>query len=116
MTVYELLTTAAALFFETDLSAYQEVALPLANMVTDECFEANNRLRRAAGKKPLPQPPRLTDLQETIPYEENLLRLVMPYGLAAKLIYDEQDSVRLNYFVNEYNQRLDRCDRWVVAF
>lgn len=116
MTVYELLGTAAALFFETEPTAYQEVALPFVNMVLAECFEANNRLRRRAGKEELSELPVMSDLQETLPYEEELVRLVLPYGLAAKLIYDEQDSARLNYFLSEYSQRLERCDRWVVAF
>ena len=43
------------------------------------------------------------------------MRLALPYGLAAKLIYDEQDSTRFNYFLNEYADRVNRCDRWVVA-
>lgn len=115
MTVYELLTTAAALFFESDLSSYTDLAVGFVNMLLAECFETNNRIRRRAGKAGLIKPPLLTTLQDTIPYEEGLVRLALPYGLAAKLIYDEQDSARFNYFLNEYADRVNRCDRWVVA-
>ncbi|MBR5559010.1 MAG: hypothetical protein IKU72_02040 [Oscillospiraceae bacterium] len=116
MTVYELLTAAAALFFETDLSAYSEIALPFVNMILNECFEANNRIRRRSGKESLTTVPVLTSLYEQVPYEERLVRLALPYGLAAKLIYDEQDSARMNYFLSEYANRVNQCDRWVVAF
>ncbi len=116
MTAYELLATAASLFFESDLSSYTEVALPFVNMILAECFETNNRLRRRAGKETLQTVPVLSDLKEIVPFEEKLVRQAMPYGLAAKLIYDELDSVRLNYFLSEYADRVNRCDRWVVAF
>ena len=53
MTVNELLSAAAALFFETDTSAYHEVALPFVNMLLAECFEANNRILRKAGRQEL---------------------------------------------------------------
>jgi len=115
MTVYELLTAAAALFFETDLSGYCDLALPFVNMLLNECFETNNRIRRRNGKEGLLSAPVLTNLYEVIPYEEQLVRLALPYGLAAKLIYDEQDSARMNYFMSEYTSRVNRCDRWVVA-
>ena len=115
MTVYELLTAAAALFFETDLSGYSDLALPFVNMLLNECFETNNRIRRRNGKEGLLSAPVLTNLYEVIPYEEQLVRLALPYGLAAKLIYDEQDSARMNYFMSEYTSRVNRCDRWVVA-
>ena len=42
--------------------------------------------------------------------------MALPYGLAAKLYFDEEDNARLNYFLQEYASRLDACDRWVVAF
>jgi len=116
MTVYELLTAAAALFFESDVSSYTEMAVSFVNMLLAECFETNNRIRRRAGKEGLLAAPRLTDLKDVIPYEDGLVRLALPYGLAAKLIYDEQDSTRFNYFLNEYADRVNRCDRWVVSF
>ncbi|MBQ8670521.1 MAG: hypothetical protein IJ508_04675 [Oscillospiraceae bacterium] len=115
MTVNELLSAAAALFFETDTSAYDEVALPFVNMLLAECFEANNRILRKAGRQELAHVPVLTGLTDTIPYEEGLVRLAMPYGLAAKLYFEEQDSPRMNYFLSEYADRVNRCDRWVVA-
>jgi hypothetical protein len=115
MTVYELLAAGAALFFENDLSGYADLAVGFVNMLLAECFETNNRIRRRAGKAALVRLPVLKDLKDTIPYEEGLVRLAMPYGMAAKLIYDEQDSARFNYFINEYADRVNRCDRWVVA-
>jgi len=116
MTAQELLSAALALFFETDGTAYAGTALRHINMVLAESWRTNNRLRRQAGKSELAQAPVLTSLDETLPYEDQLTRMALPYGLAAKLYFDEEDNARLNYFLQEYASRLDACDRWVVAF
>ena len=68
MTVNELLSAAAALFFETDTSAYGEVALPFVNMLLAECFEANNRILRKSGKEEMTNVPVLTQMSDIIPY------------------------------------------------
>ena len=44
------------------------------------------------------------------------MKLALPYGLAAKLYFDEDDNARLTMFLQEYADRVNQCDRWVVAF
>ena len=118
MTVNELLQNALALFAETDTSDadYQTLAIPFTNMVLAETFEVNNRLREYAGKEPFTEIPSVSALTDTIPCEEKLLRFALPFGLAEKLYFDEDNDGRLSMFKQEYANRVEQCDRWVVAF
>lgn len=116
MTANELFYAAMALFYENNSEVHQDYVKGLINVLLAECFDVNNRLRRRAGKEELTRIPRIGDMMDEIPYEEMLVRLALPYGLAAKLFFEEGDNPRLTYFLQEYAQRVDRCDRWVVAF
>lgn len=118
MTVNELLQNALPLFAETDTSDadYQALTIPHTNMVLAETFDVNNRMREQAGKEPLTEIPSVTALTDTIPFEDKLVRLALPYGLAAKLYFDEDNDGRLSMFLQEYAERVNQCDRWVVAF
>ena len=114
----ELLKRAMALYAETDTNDEDVKALsvPYINMVLAETFDVNNRMRQYAGKEPLESIPEITALDETIQYEDKLVKLALPYGLAAKLYFDEDDNPRLTMFLQEYSDRVNQCDRWVVAF
>jgi hypothetical protein len=118
LTVNELLQNALALFAETDASDadYQALAIFHTNMVLAETFEVNNRMRERAGKEELTEIPSVTALTDTIPYEDKLLRFALPFGLAEKLYFDEDNDGRLSMFKQEYANRVNQCDRWVVAF
>jgi hypothetical protein len=118
LTVNELLQNALALFAETDASDadYQALAIPHINMVLAETFEVNNRMRRMAKKPVLDAVPEIGALSDTIDYEDKLMRLALPYGLAEKLYFDEENDGRLSMFKQEYAERVNQCDRWVVAF
>lgn len=116
MTANELFCAALALFYENNSEVHQEFVKGLINILLAECFEVNNRMRRRAGKEELTEIPQIGDMLDPIPYEEMLVRLALPYGLAAKLFFEEQDNPRLTYFLQEYAERVNRCDRWVVAF
>lgn len=118
MTGSELLQRALALFAETDTSDadYQALAIPHINMVLAETFEVNNRLRKMAGKDAFDTVPEIGALSDSIEYEDKLVRLALPYGLAEKLYFDEENNARLSMFKQEYAERVNQCDRWVVAF
>ena len=118
MTGNELLKRALAFFAETDTSDvdYQTLAIPHINMVLAETFEVNNRLRKMAGLEEFKSIPEIKTLSATIEYEDKLVYLAMPYGLAEKLYFDEENNARLSMFKQEYADRVNQCDRWVVAF
>lgn len=118
MTGNELLAAALALFAETDASdeTYQALAVPYINTVLAEAFNCNNRIRRFNGISAHSMIPAITSLSDEIDYEEELLRSALPYGLAAKLYFDEDNDGRLSYFNQEYANRLAEADKWVVTF
>lgn len=118
MTGNELLTRAMALYAETDTSDEdaRRLAVPYINMLQAECFLVNNRIRKYLGKDELTEIVEIASLDETIECEDSLLKLAYPYGLAAKLYFDEMDNARLSMFNEEFASRVNTCDKGVVVF
>ena len=117
MTGQDLLARALALMAETDTSDadYQTLAVPYINMVLAEVFDVNNRIRAYNGKEELDEIPEIQSLDDEIECEDKLLKLALPYGLAAKLFFDEHDNARLSMLNEEFANRVGQCDRWVVV-
>lgn len=114
MTGEALTIRAAALFGETEIDDYKEIALTHINILLDDTWKQNNRMRLAAGKKELTARVSLGGLGEELPYEEALVHDALPYGLAAKLFFEEDDNPRLSMFNEEFANRLEECDVGVV--
>jgi len=110
MTGTQLLASAAALFNDTNSADYNTIALPSINILLAETYEINNRLRAAAGKALLTSILQLTALTEAITYEDKLVMMAMPYGLAEKLIMDDRDSSLWNVFHSKYVNHLNEMD------
>ena len=110
MTGTQLLASAAALFNDTNSADYNTIALPSLNILLAETFDVNNRLRAAAGKALLTSILQLTALTEAITYEDKLVMMAMPYGLAEKLIADDQNSGLWNVFHMKYVNHLHEMD------
>ena len=110
MTGTQLLASAAALFNDSNPADYNAIALPSLNILLAETFEINNRLRAAAGKALLTSILQLTALTEAITYEDKLVMMAMPYGLAEKLIMDDRDSSLWNVFHMKYVNHLNDMD------
>ena len=114
MTGEQLLKRAAALISETDTEDYKEIALIQINILLDETWKQNNRMRKAAGKEEMGRVD-LDSLGAEIPWEEELVRNAMPWGLAAKLFFEEDDNARLSMFNEEFANRLNACDKGLVV-
>ena len=114
MTGTELTIRALALFSETEIEDYRELALTHINILLDETWKQNNRMRRKAGLEEMKDRLQLGGLDEQITYEAELVRQALPYGLAAKLYFDEEDNARLSMFNEEYANRLNACDAYIV--
>lgn len=115
MTGEQLLKRAAALISETDTEDYKEIALIQINILLDETWKQNNRMRKAAGKDEMTARVDLESLGEEIPWEEELVRSALPWGLAAKLFFEEDDNARLSMFNEEFANRLNACDKGLVV-
>lgn len=114
MTGEQLLKRAAALISETDTEDYKEIALIQINILLDETWKQNNRMRKAAGKEEMGRVD-LDSLGAEIPWEEELVRNALPWGLAAKLFFEEDDNARLSMFNEEFANRLNACDKGLVV-
>ena len=114
MTGEQLLKRAAALISETDTEDYKEIALIQINILLDETWKQNNRMRKAAGLEETGRAD-LESLGAEIPWEEELVRNALPWGLAAKLFFEEDDNARLSMFNEEFANRLNACDKGLVV-
>jgi len=104
MTGKEVYLAALALLFETEETAgdAEDHAPSLINALLGDLFSINNMLREEAGKERLLEIPALSSLTEDVPYEDKLVRGCMPYGLAARIVYDDDDMAKVDYFTQLY--------------
>ena len=109
MTGREIYKGALARLFETEQTAgdYNTFALPLLNILLPELLGVNNQLRSIQGKEEMPAAPLLSSLEDDLEYEEPLCRAALPFGLAAKLLFDDNDNQKISYlnaaYVNAVN-------------
>lgn len=95
---------ALSLLFETEETAgdAEDQAPALINSMLGDLFSINNMLREEAGKERLVEIPAVVSLDEQLPYEEKLVRGCMPYGLAQRIVYDDDDMGKVDYFMQLY--------------
>ena len=103
MTVKELYQTARALMFDnlnsTNLDQY---LLAHVNVLIAELFHDNNQLRDSKNKANLYTIPIVKSKDDVLIYEDELLYNVMPKGLAARFMQDEDDRSRYTMMQTEY--------------
>ena len=94
MTANEIYRSDLALMFmdDGDAEEYQKNFLVQLNMKLEECFEANNSVRLARGKQALLEPPLILQLEDEVPYEFELIRSVIPLGIAGDLYADDDET------------------------
>lgn len=94
--------TKAVMFEKSTSTTYDGNIIEAANLIIAETFTENNMCRIFYGKKPLTDIPLMTSLESDVPYEEELLREVLPYGIAALLLIDDDLSKHALY-ANKYD-------------
>jgi len=80
----------------TDTEDYDEIYLPVGNLILSECFDLNNGVRAKNGLEPLAFFTELAADAE-IPYELEVLLKCVVYGWAAALIIDDTDDETNKY-------------------
>lgn len=98
-----------------DAAVYKQFALSAINAALAESFSINNSMRLFLGKEELEGIPLLGALSEEIPYEEELVRSALPYGVCSKLYIDEDDMARVVYYHNLYIQFANACAKLVAG-
>nr|DAR87231.1 MAG TPA: hypothetical protein [Caudoviricetes sp.] len=114
MTGNDILDNALALMFEERQRSpdYVSYAPRILNMLLPETFGVNNQLRRLAGKEPLAAPPVISTLEEEVAYEDDLVRSVLPWGLAAWLLMGDEEG-RYPDYLSMYIQQANRATQLI---
>lgn len=114
MTGNDILDNALALMFEERQRSpdYVSYAPRILNMLLPETFGVNNQLRRLAGKEPLAAPPVISTLEEEVVYEDDLVRSVLPWGLAAWLLMGDEEG-RYPDYLSMYIQQANRATQLI---
>lgn len=80
------------MFDKPTSKAYDSYYLNHLNVILAELFAENNALREVAGKDALKEIPQITNENDDVDYEPQMLLNVIPKGLAAQLMIDDDPS------------------------
>ena len=116
MTGNDVLSAALALIAEDQDNAgdYRETALILLNLMMPELHELNNNMRIAGGLSEREEILSLGDMTGDIDLDERIVREILPFGLAAKLVLDD-DLTKASYFNNEFIEKKSTLARTSVV-
>lgn len=110
MTAEKLFETVSGLMFSpgNDREEYEDLYYPVLNLVAAECFPANNCVRLRKGLLMQTEIPEFSKGEDEIPYEEEIVRMVMPLGIAGYLYTEDDDTGVTNVYRERYTSYLDR--------
>lgn len=92
---------------------YKSRCTAILNVLCGECFAASDTFSHTrGGTRPLC--PVLEGLEEELALDDTLCRTVLPYGLAAHLLLEEDPSSS-SFFQQRYEEMLDRARRTLPA-
>ena len=114
MTGKEALTMAANIVHETDLSPYLETAKTWINVILGELYDIANRRREWRGEMAFYSLPQIEDLEDDLPYDEEMNVRALVKGLVARLFSEDCDNAQLSMYRQEYELAARELDRAVV--
>jgi len=96
-----------------DTKEYKNRTLPILNILRVECFPASDTYRvHEAGKRPVC--PEILDFETGIGLDDGICQGVLPYGLAAHLLLDENPDMAA-FFQQRYEEALSLARRGLAA-
>ena len=88
-----------------DTKDYKHRTLPILNVLRVECFPYSDTYAvTEPGKRPIC--PEIADMESEIGLDDGICQGVLPYGLAAHLLLDENPSLA-SYFQQRYEELLN---------
>ncbi len=86
-----------------DTVRFKTRALSILNILQEECYPCSDTytVQEAGGRPPCPP---VTDFEDAMGLDDGLCRGVLPYGLAAHLLLDENMTMA-SYFNERYEER-----------
>lgn len=90
-----------------DTKEYKNRTLPILNILRNECFPASDTYEvTVPGKRPIC--PEILDFTTDIYMDDVICQGVLPYGLAAHLLLEENPEMA-SYFQQRYEEQLARA-------
>lgn len=87
-----------------DTREYKNRTIPILNILRIECFPASDTFQVSQpGKRPIC--PEITDFDTPIQLDDGICQGVLPYGLAAHLLLDENPDTA-SFFIQRYQELL----------
>lgn len=80
--------------------------LPQLNIVLAETFKLENNNRLHKGLSVLTTIPFMTALTDTIPYQDNVVRNVLPFGILTYLQLADDEVVKTGFYQSRYADNL----------
>ena len=109
MTVQELYDIAKNIMYEKPSSTiYDDYVIHNVNRVLADLFRQNNALRMYNDQEPLASVPFVSQLTDEIQYEDEYAYEVMPLGLAAYFLIDDDLAKYDIYFTDYQNAQVMR--------
>lgn len=110
MTANEIFDTAAGWMAQTrtDSDDLAPFVPGMLNVLLEEALPYENVLRRFEGKDELAAAPKVTEetMDQPIDYHEVLLRVALPYGLAADFYRDDENYAVMDDFRGRFGAAL----------
>lgn len=101
--------TAGGVADHAGTQEYKNRCVAILNVLCGECFAvSDNHSHTENGKRPLC--PVLGGMEEGLGVDDGLCRTVLPYGLAAHLLLEEDPSMA-SYFHQRYEEMLSKARR-----
>lgn len=100
-----LLSLALMNMTEDDADYEDSTILGMLSVMANEVLDVSNSIAKRTGRNETQNVGVFKTMSENVPLEDKICQSVLPYGLAAKLML-EDDTTMASYFNAEYNQRL----------
>ncbi len=108
---------ASAFLYEQDGedTESKHFALPFLNILLQEALPTENSIRKFKGLAPLTEAPFIKNLDEEIPYDNEIMRVALPYGLAAQYYQEAPDNFQAENYRSKYLAALQDAAKFNFA-
>lgn len=113
MTANELFNQVLAVMSEnkSNSSGYSEFFVGMTNQVMAELFPMENSYRQSLGLDGLKEVPVITKMEDVIPYQDNIVRNVMVWGIATLLALGDEENMKAGFYDNKYQTNRNQFNR-----
>ena len=104
MTAQKIYELASSFLYEIDDedADSKRFAVGFLNILLMETFPCENSIREFRGLEPLKEPSMISSLDEDIPYQPELTRVALPYGLASWYFQEGMDNFQAENYRSKY--------------